>query len=127
MRLLSDANFSQRIVLMLDLLQLGCELVHSTQHLPQGASDPEVFELAKRLGAVLVTKDQKIMKRQHELAAFRSSGIGAFIFTGTAQRTLAEEAAFVLSVIANVLKTASHTRAPYVFRVTDLKRIEKLS
>lgn len=46
--------------------------------------------------------------------------------TGTAQRKLAEEAAFVLSVIAEVIKVAAHHRPPYVFRVTDLKKIEKL-
>lgn len=126
MKLLFDANFSPRIVRALRELDLECELVHSTEHLAQAAKDPEVFELARTLEAVLVTKDRKILKRQHELAAYRTAGIAGFIFTGTAQRKLAEEAAFVLSVIAEVIKVAAHHRPPYVFRVTDLKKIEKL-
>lgn len=126
MKFLFDANFSPRIVRALRELELDCELVHSTEHLAPAAKDPEVFQLARSLEAILVTKDRKILKREHELAAYHSAGIAAFIFTGTAQRKLAEEAAFVLAVIAEVIKVAAHHRAPYVFRVTDLKKIEKL-
>lgn len=74
----------------------------------------------------MVTKDNKIRRRKHEQEAYRQEGIGVFIFTGTAERSLNEQASFALDVIEPVLAVASSERIPFVFEITDRKKVQRL-
>ena len=124
MTLLFDENFSPKLVNA--LRALGYHVGDVRDHLPQGSTDPEVFALARRLPACLVTKDAKIRRRKHEQEAYRQEGIGVFIFTGTAERSLNEQASFTLDVIEVLLHVAITQRPPFVFEITDRKKVQHL-
>lgn len=124
MILLFDENFVPKIVNA--LRALGYSVDHVNQHVPRGTPDEEIFLLAKELGAHLVTKDAKIRRRKHEQAAYRSAGIGVFIYTGTAKRTFTEEAIFVLATTDRVIEVASQLKAGFVCEVTDRKAVNRL-
>ena len=124
MILLFDENFSPKLVNAVKAL--GYDVGHVLNHLPQGSTDPQVFALASKLSACLVTKDAKIRRRKHEQEAYRQAGIGVFIFTGTAERSLTEQASFTLEVIETILALAAVRSRPFVFEITDRKKVQSL-
>ena len=124
MTLLFDENFSPKLVSALRALDR--DVIHLLQHRPRGTSDIDVFRLVQELGVCLVTKDAKIRRRKHEQEAYRQAGIGVLIFTGTAQRTLMEELAFLAEMIEVMEQLTEMERPPFVFEVTDRKKINRL-
>ena len=124
MTLLFDENFSPKLVSALRALDR--DVIHLLQHRPRGTPDVDVFGLVQEVGACLVTKDAKIRRRKHEQEAYRQAGIGVLIFTGTAQRTLMEEAAFLAEMIEVMEQLVATERPPFVFEVTDRKKINRL-
>ena len=124
MTLLFDENFSPKLVSALRALDR--DVLHLLQHRPRGTSDIDVFRLVQELGVCLVTKDAKIRRRKHEQEAYRQAGIGVLIFTGTAQRTLMEELAFLADMIEVMEQLTEMERPPFVFEVTDRKKINRL-
>lgn len=124
MILLFDENFAPKIVNA--LRALGFPADHVNQHVPKGTPDEQIFLLAKELGAHSITKDAKIRRRKHEQAAYRSAGIGVFIYTGTAKRTFTDEAIFVIATTEHVMEIASELKARFVCEVTDRKAVKRL-
>ena len=124
MTLLFDENFSPKLVGALRALDR--DVIHLLQHRPRGTPDIEVFQLVQELRVCLVTKDAKIRRRKLEQEAYRQAGIGVLIFTGTAQRTLREEAAFLADMIEALEQLAAREQPPFVFEVTDRKKINRL-
>jgi hypothetical protein len=122
--LLFDENFAPRIVNA--LRALGYPVDHVNQHVPKGTPDEDIFELTKHLGAHLLTKDAKIRRRKHEQAAYRSAGIGVFIYTGRSKRTFTDEAVFVISTIDRVIARAIELRSGFVCEITDRKAVNQL-
>jgi hypothetical protein len=122
--LLFDENFAPKIVNA--LRALGYPVDHVLKHVDKGTADEGIFALARDLGAHLVTKDAKIRRRKHEQAAYRSTGIGVFIYTGTAKRTFTDEAVFVISTIERVMARADELKSGFVCEITDRKAVNRL-
>ena len=127
MILLLDENMPPRVADALHTLGT-VEAYHVTKYLPKGTSDVEVFEfLADKPEWVLVTQDEKIRKRKHELAALRQAKVGAFILTGSTDRNVEEMLAFLAGCLSGMRKHADSTKRPYVIGISDRKRFEQLA
>ncbi len=124
MTFLFDENIPEGIVKA--LRALNHDVAHAYEQGLKGASDPEVFAFVGSRGWVLVTHDKKIRKKPHERAAYLAEGIGVFIFTGSAERTLDEQMAFVLRVITEMEQIAERSTPPYLFGVADRGKVERL-
>lgn len=124
MILLFDENFSNKLVVA--LAALGHPVQHVLQLLPRGSPDEDVFAATRDIRGCPVTKDAKIRRRKHEQRAYRDAGIGVFIFTGSAEHTLTEEARLVLGSVERILEIASAERSRFVYEVTDRGKINRL-
>lgn len=113
MTLLFDENIPQRIVVA--LRALNREVAHVYEHGLRAAPDPEVFAFCSARGWVLLTRDKKIRRKPHERAAYLATGIGVFIYSGTAERTLDDQIMHILKTLPEIEKLAARTHPPYLF------------
>jgi predicted nuclease of predicted toxin-antitoxin system len=72
---------------------IRCELLHD--HFPPGTTDAQWLEAVGRRGWVVITKDQRIRRRQTELQALLSANLAAFVLTSGNLTGAAMGAAFV--------------------------------
>ena len=124
MTFLFDENISGVVV---DALKaLGKPVAYLTDILPRGTVDQDVFSRLGELGWLLVTQDKKIKRKKHELEALRRAGIGAFIFTGRAERDVDSMMMLVLKHFNEMQRLADETTRPFIFGISDKGSIERL-
>jgi hypothetical protein len=120
-----DENIPLGIVVA--LRALNHHVAHAYEHGMKGALDPAVFEFVAAKGWVLVTRDKKIRRKPHERFAYLAAGIGIFIYTGSAERTLDEQMVHILRTMPEIEKLANRTGPPYIYGISDQGKIEKLT
>lgn len=125
MTFLFDENVPQGIVVA--LRALNHDVAHVYEHGLGGALDPAVFAFVASRDWVLVTRDKKIRKKPHERAAYLAEGIGVFIYTGSAEKTLDEQMVHVLRTIPEMVRLANRTQRPYIYGISDQCKIERLT
>ena len=124
MTFLFDENISG---LVADALKaLGKPVAYLTDILPRGTVDQDLFSKLGELGWFLVTQDKKIKRKKHELEALRRAGIGAFIFTGRAERDVDSMMMLVLKQFNEMQRLAEETTRPFVFGISDKGSIDRL-
>jgi PIN like domain len=121
---LFDENISQLVV---DALKaLGKPVAYLTDILPRGTDDITLFSRLAELGWFLVTQDKKIKRKKHELEALRRAGLGAFIFTGRAERDIDSMMMLVLRSFNEMQTLATETKRPFIFGISDRGSIDRL-
>lgn len=124
MTFLFDENISQLVV---DALKaLGKPVAYLTDILPRGTDDITLFSRLAELGWFLVTQDKKIRRKKHELEALRRVGLGAFIFTGRAERDVDSMMMLVLRSFNEIQTLAAETKRPFIFGISDRGSIDRL-
>ena len=124
MTFLFDENISQLVV---DALKaLGKPVAYLTDILPRGTDDITLFSRLAELGWFLVTQDKKIKRKKHELEALRRAGLGAFIFTGRAERDVDSMMMLVLKSFNEMQTLATETKRPFIFGISDRGSIDRL-
>jgi predicted nuclease of predicted toxin-antitoxin system len=121
---LFDENIPEGIVVA--LRALNHVVAHVYEHGLKGADDPVVFAFCAERGWLLVTRDKKIRRKPHERAAYLAAGIGIFIYTGSAERTLDEQMVHVLRTMPEIERIAGHSRPPYIYGISDQGKVDKL-
>jgi hypothetical protein len=121
---LFDENISHLIV---DALKaLGKPVAYLTDILPRGTNDLTLFSKLGELAWYLVTQDKRIKRKKHELEALRQAGIGAFIFTGRAERDVDSMMMLVLRHFNEIQKVATETKRPFIFGISDKGSFNRL-
>ena len=82
--------------------------------------------LATRAG-FLVTQDKRIRSRPHERRALLGAGVGAFVFTGRAERSTDELAILILKHLQRIKELAAKTKRPFIFGISDRGKFERLT
>lgn len=103
-----------------------CQVLHLLERLDAGTSDEDVFKYVAQIGAVLVTQDARIRRRPHQLEALKQAGVGCFIVSGRAQRSVEELAVLLIRALADIRSTVASVRKPYVYAINDRSKIERL-
>jgi predicted nuclease of predicted toxin-antitoxin system len=125
--LLLDENMPPRVADALHALGT-VEAYHVTKYLPRGATDVEVFAfLADKSDWILVTQDDKIRRRPHELAALRAANVGAFVLTGRAGRTVEGMLSFLAACLDGMRRQVAATKRPFIVGISDRKRFDRLA
>ena len=124
MTFLFDENISHFIV---DALKaLGKPVAYLTDILPRGTQDVTLFSKLGELGWFLVTQDKRIKRKKHELEALRQARIGAFIFTGRAERDVDSMMVLLLRHFSEIQRLTSETKRPFIFGVSDRGSFDRL-
>jgi predicted nuclease of predicted toxin-antitoxin system len=123
--LLLDENMPPKVADALHALGT-VEAYHVTKYLPRGTADVEVFAFLADKDWVLVTQDERIRKRPHELAALRGANVGAFILTGRTNRTVEEMLSFLAACLGEMRKLVEKTRRPYIYGISDKRKFDRL-
>jgi predicted nuclease of predicted toxin-antitoxin system len=121
---LFDENIPQGIVVA--LRALNHDVTHVYEQGLRSTPDPEIFAAVAERGWVLVTRDKKIRRKPHERAAYLATGIGVFIYTGSAERTLDEQMLHVLRTMPEMERIAARARPPYLYGISDQGKMERL-
>ena len=124
MTFLFDENISQLVVEALKAL--GKPVAYLTDILPRGTTDQDLFSRLGELDWLLVTQDKKIKRKKHELEALRRARIGAFIFTGRAERNVDSMMMLVLKHFEEIQRLANETDRPFIFGISDKGSFDRL-
>lgn len=122
---LLDENMPPKVAAALQALG-SCEARHVVDHLPRGTPDEQVFTFASAQGWILLTQDVRIRRNPHQRAALLQAGIGAFILTGRADRSVEQMMIFILERLPQIVEAARRSTPPYIYGVPDRGRIERL-
>jgi len=104
----------------------SCEARHLVDHLPRGTPDEDVFAFLASKDWLLLTQDENIRRKPHQRQALLEAGIGAFILTGRAQKSVEEMMIFLLSRLGGIETLATSTKRPFIFGIPDRGKIDKL-
>ena len=96
-----DENISRRIAQA--MTALGHRFEHLLDYFPQGTADVDFLPAIAAKGWILVTQDQRIRSKPHERKALMDAGVGAFIFTGRAQKSTEEFTIELLTRLAEMV------------------------
>ena len=118
-----DENISRSIAQA--MTALGHRFEHLLDHFPQGTPDVEFLPKIAEKGWLLVTQDKRIRRKPHERKALMNTGVGAFIFTGRAQKSTDEFTIDLLSRLT-AMKELSDTPRPFVFGIPNRGKIREL-
>lgn len=124
MTFLFDENISQLVVEALKAL--GKPVAYLTDILPRGTTDQDLFSRLGELNWLLVTQDKRIKRKKHELEALRRARIGAFIFTGRAERNVDSMMMLVLKHFDEIQQLAKETARPFIFGISDKGSFDRL-
>ena len=94
--------------------------------LPRGTDDVTIFRRLGELEWVLVTQDQNIKRKKHEREAMKQSMLGAFIFTGRAEKDIDSMTILILKHFRQMEKFAGSTRRPFIFGISDKGSVDRL-
>lgn len=120
-----DENMPPKVAAALQSLGT-CEARHLVDHLPRGTPDEDVFRFVASQGWFLITQDVRIRRNPHQRQALLQAGIGAFILTGRANRSVEEMMIFLLGRLPEIIKAAQHLEPPFILGVPDRGKIEQL-
>jgi len=121
---LFDENISPAIVRA--LRELGKPVAYITDILPRGTADLTIFQKLGELGWILVTQDQNIKRKKHERAAMKQAALGAFIFTGRAEKDIDSMTILILKHFQQMQNFESSTRRQFIFGISDKGSIDRL-
>ncbi len=124
MTYLIDENLSFKIAQ--SLKALDNDVHHVRDHFPSQTPDETIFDFLVRKDWVLITQDKKMRTRKHQLQAMLDKGVGAFIFTGRADKNLTQQAVMILERMGEFEKLAQKTKRPFIFSVPDRGKIKPL-
>lgn len=124
MTFLFDENISPAIVKALK--ELGKPVAYITDILPRGTDDLTIFRKLGELEWVLVTQDQNIKRKKHEREAMKQAMLGAFIFTGRAERDIDSMTILILKHFQRMETFAASTKRPFIFGISDKGSIDRL-
>lgn len=99
---------------------------HVTDVMPRGTTDEAIFEKLAEEDWFLITQDQNIRRHKHQREAMLQAGVGAFIFTGRAEKSLKKMSIEVLARFDEIKDLASRTERPFIFGIPDRGNIERL-
>jgi hypothetical protein len=121
---LFDENISQLIV---DALKaLGKPVAYLTDILPRGTDDIALFSRLGELSWFLVTHDKKIKRKNMNWKHYGGPAIGAFIFTGRAERDVDSMMMLVLKHFNEIQRLATETARPFIFGISDKGSFDRL-
>lgn len=124
MTFLFDENISPAIVKALK--ELGKPVAYITDILPRGTDDLTIFKKLGQLEWTLVTQDHNIKRKKHEREAMKQAKIGAFIFTGRAERDIDSMTILILKHFREIETFATNTKPPFIFGISDKGSIDRL-
>jgi len=105
---------------VVDALKAGSQTaLHITEVCSRGTKDEDVFRTLGAVGWYLVTADLGIARKPHLRAALVNEGLGAFFFTGRADRNVFEWIQLVVKRWPHILEYASHNDRPFLCGVPD--------
>jgi predicted nuclease of predicted toxin-antitoxin system len=122
--LLFDENFPPYLPKALRLF--GVEAQHCKEQGLEGEDDTVIFQFLRQRGWIWVTHDKGVKRKKHEREAFIQAGIGAFVYTGSVQRSAKEMMVFTLQIVDELESIILSTRPPFVYAITDRKKFERL-
>jgi PIN like domain len=108
------------------LKALGKPAAYVTEIVQRGTDDLTIFSKLSQLGWMLVTQDQNIKRKKHQREALKQAGIGAFIFTGRAERNVDSMMILILKHFEQMEKYAGSTKPPFIFGISDKGSIDRL-
>jgi hypothetical protein len=89
--------------------------LYGTREEACGAPDTDWLRRVTGTGWVVLTRDQKITQRPHELAAYRTTGLHMFLLPGEAT---AQDLQDVLALHLRHICTVAGQRKPAIWKVT---------
>lgn len=105
---------------VVDALKAGSQpALHVTEVCDRGTPDEEIFRTLGAVGWYLVTADVAIARRPHQRAALIEAGIGAFFFTGRANRSLFDWVQLVVRRWPELVSYATGRERPFLCGVPD--------
>ena len=106
--------------------QEDCQYRHCAEVFGAAAHDDVMLSGVQERGWFLVTHDVRLSRQPAQRQALLESGIGVFVFTGRAERTVREFAAFVLECAGAMIEHAAKTKPPFIWGISDQKRFNRL-
>lgn len=103
----------------------GARVEIHEKHFPDDAEDADWLAEVGRRGWVVLTKDDRIRYRPHEIHAIERAQVRAFVLT-TARMKGAEMAGLFATLALKLARLAINTPAPFVFalnRAGELRRV----
>jgi hypothetical protein len=85
-----------------------------------------MFAKLGQLGWYLVTQDENIKRKKHEREAMKQERIGAFIFTGRAERNIDSMMILILKHFEQMETFAVSTSRPFVFGISYKRASDRL-
>lgn len=89
-------------------------------HFPPDAKDADWLPAVGKRGWVVLTKDDRIRYRQHELEALMDAGVRSFVLTSR-NLTGEEMAAIFVKFLSKIQRMAGGTRRAFIARVTQTR------
>ena len=120
-----DENVSDRVVRA--LRALGHDVVHLLDEFERGTPDVQFLPAIGDKGWFLVTQDKRIRSRPHERRALLNAGVGAFVFTGRAEKSTDEQAILILKHLPRIKGLAAKTERPFIFGISDRGNFDRLT
>lgn len=103
----------------------GARVEVHDDHFPSEAEDVDWLGEVGHRGWIVLTKDERIRYRSHEVAAIERAEVGAFVIT-TARMRGAEMAALFARSALKMARLAINTPRPFVFALSssgELRRV----
>lgn len=107
------------------LQEVGAHVEIHAKYFPDEAEDADWLADVGRRGWVVLTKDDRIRYRPHEIAAIERAGVRAFVLT-TARMKGAEMAALFAKLAVKLARLAINTPAPFVFTLNRAGELRKV-
>lgn len=124
MTFLFDENIAKQIVEA--LRALDWDAVHALEVVKQGTDDITLLARVAHEGWYFVSQDQRITRHPVQRKALIDLKIGAFFFTGRAERSLTELAILILTCQYEMLEKANRTKRPFIYGISDRRKFERL-
>lgn len=120
MTFLFDENISPDICAALKALKKPVEHVLDVPELGRETPDERTFAfLAEHEDWFLITQDKKMGRKKHQRAAMRQAVVGAFIFTGKAEKSNDEFMVLILRVWPEIERRAAGMQRPFIVGISD--------
>ncbi len=105
------------------LRKAGRHAEWSRDHYPEGTDDEEWIPKVAERGWVILSKDERIQSRPHEVHAVKASGAALFVLRARNMNGDAMVAAY-LAALSKIEKYASSRRRPFIYRVSRDGKLE---
>lgn len=122
MKFFFDNNISRNMAHAMELLDVGCRVLHLQDQFEEGTKDEDWLPFVGNNGYILVTRDKKITKRRAELEAYKRHKVGAFILTGKKLSIWAQVKQLILAW-EKMKILAEKTPRPFAFQIRSKGKI----